>query len=107
MYVMDFSINVLTLLRNCARGGLVVDDAIVVLGKHLHQSRGMECRPLRPLIEVRKKSSSPCLDDRHPRRRLPADCIFTRSYRSIIQRVRRGGRRFGADFGLVSLTLRR
>ena len=56
LYLMGFTINVLTLLGVVLAIGLVVDDAIVVLENcHRHVEMGKRCRP-RPTARARSRS---------------------------------------------------
>jgi hypothetical protein len=87
MWVMGFSINLLTLLAMVLAIGMVVDDAIIVLENiHRHIEAGM--KPFDAAIKAR--ASWACRDrhDHHPGRGVPADRVHWRHDWHAVRRIR-------------------
>ena len=94
VYVMGFSINVLTLLGIVLAVGLVVDDAIVVLENiHRHIEEGMS--PIQAALQGRQGDRfRGGGHDRHAGGRVYAAGVHDRQDRPVVHRIRldRGGR---------------
>ena len=99
MYLLDFSINVLTLLAIVLAIGLVVDDAIVVLENIYSRIEDGEAR-WRPPSKAPRKFCGRGEHHGGAGGGVSAGGVSDGHHRPAVPRVRHRGGRLGADFGL-------